>query len=195
MFCITAEPNLIKKGIFYVEAERPSFSLCISCLIVFTARTVVGEHLQKNQQIPCKLQVNFTICYWPKESQVFCVVYDQLHLAIANWLWHTHFSIVTDGYRCVTRHALGRHERGFSIWFQSTFSRHLRLAEECNFFCSNKWLPTGLLACVTMFLLCFFFIFILGMDCKIKGWYQRLQKQYGHLWYWYICLFVISLLW
>lgn len=77
---------------------------------------------------------------------------DQLHLAIANWLWHTHFSIVTDGYRCVTRHALGRHERGFSIWFQSTFSRHLRLAEECNFFCSNRWLPTGLLACVTMFL-------------------------------------------
>lgn len=77
---------------------------------------------------------------------------DQLHLAIANWLWHTHFSIVTDGYRCVTRHALGRHERGFSIWFQSTFSRHLQLAEECNFFCSNRWLPTGLLACVTMFL-------------------------------------------
>lgn len=81
---------------------------------------------------------------------------DQLHLAIANWLWHTHFSIVTDGYRCVTRHPLGRHERGFPRHLQHALTTSRRIQF---FFCSNRWLPTGLLACATMFL-CFVLFFL-----------------------------------
>lgn len=127
MFCITAEPTISKGPHFTLKLNGRHFRFAFHVWKF----SLLGQWLAS----VCRKISNFHANYgWTRQSATgqrshsFSVWHDiplcdQRHLAIANWLWHTHFSIVTDGYRCVTRHALGRHERGFSIWFQSTFSK------------------------------------------------------------------------